>query len=158
MRVYVCVFHILELHLCSWKKYKPPTIFSSNEFDFLYEVGITNVLSRLEDRKQIVQSTATYFTVVKVKAQIDQIMDGWKCLGIDELIKSYPSKMHQLLVSRPEPLTSDTLFDQFQSNLSPLGSNRREDEEQMIVYWNHFLELIGCKFLSIYDIMGRTQP
>ena len=72
-----------------------------------------------------------------MKAQIDQIMDGWKCLGIDELIKSfksYPSKMHRLFTSRPEPLTSDSLFDMFQSKLSPLGSNQREDEEQVVVY------------------------
>ena len=104
-------------------------ILSSDEFDFQFEVGISNVLSGLEDRKQIVQSTANYFTVVRVKAQIDQIVDGLKCLEINELIKSYPASMHRLFVSQPEPLTSDSVFNLFQSKLSPLGSNRREDEE-----------------------------
>ena len=133
------------------------SILNSDKFDFRFEVGIGNVLSSLEDRKQIVQSITNYFTVVRVKAQIDQIMDGLKCLGIDELIKSYPSTMHRLFISRPEPLTSDSVFNLFQSKLSPEGSNRREDEEQMVMYSNYYLELIGCKlfFLStMFHILG----
>ena len=135
------------------------SILNSDKFDFRFEVGIGNVLSSLEDRKQIMQSITNYFTVVRVKAQIDQIMDGLKCLGIDELIKSYPSTMHRLFISRPEPLTSDSVFNLFQSRLSPEGSTRREDEEQMVVYWNYFLELIGYKlfFCRLCSHLGWTH-
>ena len=44
------------------------SILNSDKFDFRFEVGIGNVLSSLEDRKQIVQSITNYFTVVRVKA------------------------------------------------------------------------------------------
>lgn len=123
-------------------------VLNSNEFDFRFEVGITDVSCQLENRKHIVQSISNYFTVVRVKAQIDQLYEGMKCLGIDELFKAYPSTMHHLFVSQPQPLTSDSMMFLFQPVLSPEGSNRREDEEQLIMYWVHFLELIGCKLLS----------
>ncbi len=84
-------------------------IVRSEEFDFRFEVGISDVFDQ-EDRKRVVQSIANYFTVIRVKAQTDEIIEGLKCLGIDELIKCYPSTMYRLFISQPEPLTSESIF------------------------------------------------
>ncbi len=121
-------------------------IVHSEEFDFRFEMGISEIFGP-EERKGVVQSIANYFTIVRVKAQIDQMIDGMKCLGIDELLKCYPSTMYRLFISQPVPLTSESMFNLFLARLSPEGSNKRENEEQIIVYWNYLLELIECKFM-----------
>ena len=125
-------------------------VLDSDDFDFRFEVGIGD---NLKDRKSIVQSVANYFTVIRVKAQIDQICEGLSCLGVDELMKSYPSTMHRLFTSQPQPLTPYSVFDMFHAKLSSEGSNQREDQDQVLMYWSHFLELVGCKFaLCVYPI------
>ena len=56
--------------------------------------------------------------------------------------------MHHLFISQPVPLTSESMFNLFLSRLTPEGYNKREDEEQIVIYWNHFLELIKCKLID----------
>ena len=80
-----------------------------------------------------------------MKAQLDQMIDGLNVLGIYELIKANPHAMHKLLVSKPVPMTSDFIMDLFQTRFSAEGSNRREDEELVMMYWVHFLEMIECE-------------
>ena len=51
----------------------------------------------------------------------------------------------QLFTSNPKPLTADFMIDLFQSRFSPECSNRREDEEQIWMYWVDFIERIDGK-------------
>ena len=99
----------------------------------------------LSDCDCIVQFFAKHFTVVRVKAQLDQMIDGLKALGIYDLIKANPRSMHKLFTSKPTPITSDVVINLFQTRFSPEGSNRREDEEQVVMFWVRFLEMIECK-------------
>ena len=73
-------------------------LLDSDEYAFRFEIGVCDVSSevKLSDRDRIVLSLANYFTVVVVKAYIDQIVDGLKVLGISELIKANPRTMHKL--------------------------------------------------------------
>ena len=48
-----------------------------------------------------------------------------------DLIKANPRTMHKLLTQRPKLLTSDS----FETKLSQVGSNRREDEEMLVMFW-----------------------
>lgn len=122
-------------------------LLDSDEFEFRFDIGVSDLSSRVElsDRVCIVQSLATHFTVVRVKAQIDQMIDGLHSLGIYDLVKANPHTMHKLLVSRPEPITSDFMLNLLQTRFSPDGSNGREDEEQVVMYWVHFIDMIECK-------------
>lgn len=120
------------------------TVLDDDAFDFRFELGITQQPSTLSDRDCIVQFFAKHFTVVRVKAQLDQMIDGLKALGIYDLIKANPRSMHKLFTSKPAPITSDVI-NLFQMRFSPEGSNRREDEEQVVMFWVHFLEMIECK-------------
>ena len=61
--------------------------------------GITQQPSTLSDCDCIVQFFAKHFTVVRVKAQLDQMIDGLKALGIYDLIKANPRSMHKLFTS-----------------------------------------------------------
>jgi len=123
------------------------TLLDSEEFSFRFDVGVVDLSRNVEfsDRDQIVQSLATYFTVVRVKASIDQIIDGLNALGMYDLIKANPCTMHKLFVSQPLSLTADYMLSLFQTRLSPEGTNRREEEEQLVMYWVHFIEMIEGK-------------
>ena len=64
---------------------------------YLHETGYRKAV-KLENRNEIVQVMANYHTLVKVKAQIDQFLDGLRSLLIDEEIQRYPELMQPLFV------------------------------------------------------------
>ena len=49
-------------------------------------------------------------------------------------MQSNPRAMQKLFLSRPVPLTSDYILGLFETRFSLEGSNRREDEEQIMMY------------------------
>ena len=59
-----------------------------DELDFRFEIGVSEPSNKLmlSDLCRIVEAIATHCTVVKFKAQIDQIIDGLKTLGVYDLI------------------------------------------------------------------------
>lgn len=118
-----------------------------DELDFCFEMAIAEASSllALSDCSRIVQSLAKYRTVVKVKARIDQVTEGLHTLGVYDLIKANPQTMHKLFTSCPKYLTADFMMSLFQAKCSPEGSNRREEEEEVLMHWVHFLELIEGK-------------
>ena len=90
-----------------------------------------------------------------IEAYIDQILDGLKALGISELIKANPHAMHKLFVSQPVPLTADYMLDLFTTRFSPEGANRRENEEQTVMYWINFIERIeGIQVQKAFNLIG----
>ena len=112
-------------------------------FDFRFEIGVADLSSSLElsDRFRIIQSLSTHYTVIQMKAQIDQIIEGLHVLGVYDLIQSNPRMMKDLLTTIPKPLTIDEIMC-FDVRFSPESSNRREDEELIWMYWMNYLELI----------------
>lgn len=124
-------------------------VLDDDAFDFRYELSISGQPSTLSDSDHIVKFSAKHSTVVRVKAQLDQVIDSLNVLGIYELIKANPHAMHKLLVSKPVPMASDFIMDLFQTRFSAEGSNRREDEEPVMMYWVHFLEMIEVVNIAI---------
>lgn len=124
------------------------TLLDSDEYDMRYSIGIGQPSSSLKlcDRDRIVQAFATHFTIITVKAELDQMTEGLKALGVLQLIHSNPKKMRQLFVRESKvKLTADILMDIFRFNLSPLGSNTRECEETVIMHWVNYLQMIEGK-------------
>ena len=121
------------------------TLLDSDEYETRYNIGIGQLSSSLNfcDLDRIVQAFATHFAVICVKAELDQLADGLKTLDIFDLLRSNPNKMRQLFVNEnPDSLTADKMLDMFLSNLSPLGSNRRESEEAVVMKWVNYLQMI----------------
>ncbi len=111
-------------------------LIDSDDYDFRFDVGLGVPLDDLRGRDEIVKSLSTYFTVVKVKAQIDQLVQGLSVLGILDLLQANPRKARELFVySKPEDTTADAVLTLFAPRLSPQGCNRREDEEQVVMLW-----------------------
>lgn len=83
-----------------------------------------------------------HHTVISVKAQLDQIVDGLRDARILDLLRQNPSKMGELFTSEKRCITADILIALFEPSLSPCGHNDREAEEAVIVYWTEFIQKV----------------
>ena len=117
---------------------------------FRYTIGMCQPSSSLDlsDRYNIVQSMATHYSIVSVKAELDQFVDGLRASGVLELFQKFPTVMRPtLLCKEPLPLTSDHMIDLFEPIMSISGSNRREEEEAIVLKWINYLQLIEGEVL-----------
>ena len=82
-------------------------------FDMMYVcVGLT--VDSMIDRDDLINTIALYYTVVRCKAQVDQLTEGLRVLGVLELMKENPYKAKDLLVYKePEHLTADKIISMF---------------------------------------------
>lgn len=128
------------------------SMLDSEEFSFRFDIGVSDLTHNLVlgDRDRIVRSIANYFTVVRVKVQIDQLTDGLKALGVLDIMKGNPHSMRELFLSKPKPITADGMINLFETRFSPVGSNRCEDEEAVALQWIHLIQLIEGKKYRYY--------
>ena len=120
-------------------------LLGTDEYDFRYECGVSQPVTsiNLSDRNKLVSAIAMHYSVVRVKAELDQIVNGLKVLKIEELIQANPQKMRELFVHfKPLPLTADALFDMFPARFSPICSNKRESEEAALMKWVNYTQAV----------------
>ena len=61
----------------------------------------------LADRNEIVSLLTTYHCLIKVKAEVDQFIEGLKVLNVDELVRKHPNEMKPFFLDGFfEPLTA----------------------------------------------------
>ena len=80
-----------------------------------------------------------------VKAELDQLLDGLKELGVLGLmhIRDNPNEATNLFVhNTAKQLTADKVFDFFVAHLSPPMSNARDTQEAQVLHWANFLQLV----------------
>ena len=127
-------------------------LLDSDEYDFRYDVGVTQPshTSQFADLDCIVQSLAMHYSVVCVKAELDDMVDGLKTLDVLGLIRTNGNKLRPLFVCGDStPPTVDNMIDMFAPKLSPIGSNRRESEEEVVMQWVNYLQMIESKFICV---------
>jgi len=131
-------------------------LLDSDEYDFRFDVGMSCLPANfsLADRDRLVQSLSIHHCIVIIKAQLDQIISGLEVLGVYQLIKANPNAMFHLLHTIPSPLTATNVLDVFEeTRFSEGGSVKREDEEQIMMYWVQLLhEIEGDCCLILYYI------
>ena len=76
--------------------------------DIVLETGYRKPLGTVtvSDKEEIIRVLKRYHTLIKVKAEIDQFIEGLQCLGIDHLIKEHPDLMEPLFVNKNKSLTA----------------------------------------------------
>ena len=105
-------------------------LLGSDEYDFRYDLGIGQPVNTIR-LERIISSIANHYSILVVKAELDQ------------LIRENAPQMKSLFIySEPAPLKVDNIFELFTPKLSPVGSNRREVEEAAVMLWCDFLQLI----------------
>ena len=75
------------------------------------------------------------------------VVEGLNVLGVHDPMKANPNVFLKLMTESDAELNADYILNLFSTNFSEAGSNRREVEEQAIIYWVNFVQLIECTFL-----------
>ena len=122
-----------------------------------YDCGISQLPASIaaKDQTAIVSAIALHYTILVVKAELDQLVQGLETLGILSLLRNHPTSARPLLThSDARPLTAGDVFDMFQPQLSPPGSNAREREEDQLIKWLNFLEQVEGKQSLIQNFMS----
>ncbi len=128
-------------------------LLTDDDFDFQYEIGVAKPICSLNltHRDHIVQSSALHYSVLVVKAELDQLASGLRTLGILDLVQANPKLLRPLFTyMEPPPPTGGQIIDLFHPKLSPVGSNRRDDEESIVMLWVNYLQNIESKTCENY--------
>lgn len=131
-------------------------LLDSEEFEFRFDAGLAMPTSSISisDKKQIAMSMAMHFLVYKTKAEMDQLREGLKSLGILDLMHRYPTQMKPLFLATGKPVLSASLvLAMFDVHWSLPGSNRREDEEAVILGWNEYVRDLEGVLFSMVSMM-----
>lgn len=114
---------------------------ASDDLDFRFDIGYCKPVT-IDNKSQLVASTALHFTIYQVKAALDQFIEGLETLGIHSLIKKHPESFFTLFCGKADqhPLTADDFLSLFQPDYAPSSSNDRETEEALILNWNDFMQ------------------
>ena len=86
-----------------------------------------------------------------IKAELDDISVGLETLGVLSLLQKNPVKMRPLFIAYQYHLSADIMQDLFHVCLSPTGSNSRQKEEEISLYWINFLQNIESKDTVIFS-------
>ena len=100
----------------------------------------------LSNHHDIVNAFTMHYSLISVKAELDQMVKGLRMYGVYELIQANKQLMRQLFVHfKPLTFTADMLFDMFPAKFSPVGSNAREAEEAALMNWVNYTQEIEGK-------------
>jgi len=129
------------------------TMLESPENSFWHDCGVTQAgfSIKFEDKLRIVSALCRHFTIFAAVAEIEQLLRGLKTLDFANLMYSYPSVMRTVFEKDKQPITADFIQDFFEVKFSPVGSNRRRVEEDIIMNWINYLHDIE----GIYKLVGH---
>ncbi len=86
--------------------------------------------------QSLVDAAATHYCILRVKAELHQLVEGLNVFKIGQLISEDPQILRELFVHfKPLPLTSDRVFEMFPPDFS--HTNAREIEEEVVMNWVH---------------------
>ena len=106
-----------------------------------YDCGISQLPASItaKDQATIVSAMCLHYTILVIKAELDQLVKGLETLDILSLLREHPNAAHPLFIhSDGPPLTSGDVFDMFYPLPSLPGSNAREREEEQLIKWLKF--------------------
>ena len=114
-------------------------LLDDKEYEFRFDLGLGQVSSSvtLSDQVRIIDCMCKHFSILTIKAELDQILCGLSStLNVLYLLREHPKSFHPLLVYNPvERLSGDMIYKLFITVLSPDGSNRRDAEELVVMWW-----------------------
>lgn len=118
----------------------------SDDYSFRYDIGIfqPSHAFKLSDKDKICTLISKYYSFLRVKAELDQIVSGLSStLNMFELIRSHSSQMKELFLYKPQHcLTWEDLLNLLPAKFSVDGCNRREREEAVFMKWISVLKVI----------------
>lgn len=111
-------------------------------FDSGFSVPVTQ--ASLENVPDIVKAVCLQTTLLNVKAELDQMVEGLKLFDVISLLRQHPLKFKSLFVFDPvdSVLTVDQMVVLFDVVYSPQGSSKRVSEEASCTGMSFFMTLL----------------
>ena len=117
--------------------------------EFRYDCGVPQPSSvlKISDQDMIISSIAKHFAVHRCKTELDQLLKGLENLGVLELVRANTKMMREIFLGTVimKNVTADLLFDLFPAHFSATGSNRREQEERIVMFWDNYNQKVEGK-------------
>ena len=114
---------------------------SANDHDVLSLCGIQ--FGKLEHKNEIVEAIVKHSCIFSVKAELDQLREGMELFHMPKIFKRYSALFRPLFIHSILRLTAESMQDMFTIEFSPVGSNRRDNEENVAMHWVSLLEEAG---------------
>ncbi len=118
------------------------TLVDSEEFAFRFDAGVTmpSTSVTLENKEEVAGALAMHYLVYSCKGELDQFKQGLSCLGMLELARRHPQLMRPLFLSSGKvKLTASKFLNLFKVCWSPMGSNRKDREDDVIYAWTEYV-------------------
>ncbi|XP_022805690.1 uncharacterized protein LOC111342835 [Stylophora pistillata] len=104
--------------------------------DVIMNTGFTSTIS-LEKKDTIVRIITLQNTIMRVKAELDQMREGLRLHGCLAMMEEYPSLMEKLFVPGEDyTVTSTFLMNSLTAEYSEPGSTRKLQETAVMAYFN----------------------
>ena len=110
------------------------------ESDFRFEVGYTKPFVTMSDKEEFPRSIALHYTLLISLSELNQFIDGLKICNILQLVREYPDMFRILFEVPNSKLTAEDIDSIFDPQFSPVGSNKFTIEQNIIFYFNQYLE------------------
>ena len=127
------------------------SLLMQERFTFIMDCGYLKPFSTvtINDVTDIAYAVFMEYVVNRSGQELSQFIDGLETLGVTTLIKSNPQAMKQLFVydAGSKRVTPSYILDLFVPCLSPRGHNQREDEEDVILNWNDYVQ--DCEGITL---------
>ncbi|CAG9763530.1 unnamed protein product [Ceutorhynchus assimilis] len=109
--------------------------------DSIFPTAGCHFIEKLDDKERILQDTLKFYAYRRIQEPLKQFISGLNTCGVlDEIIKN-PDLFRTLFCLTKKPLTADKVEKMFQViEYSPIGSNRRENENRTICFFRDYLE------------------
>lgn len=120
-------------------------LLDSDDFNFRFDIGISQPVNtmKLSDKERIVNLMAKHFTILVVKAELDQMLCGLSStLNVLELIRENKGMRQLFVYNQQPPMSWEDIYSVLPAVMSPEGSNIQEEEEAVIMKWIKLCQFI----------------
>ena len=109
---------------------------------FKCDVDKPSTMYSLANKQSIIQALSTHFILFTRKAEIDRLGQGLDHVGLLSLLKQYPGVGLNIFLPDETILTASYMIDLLDVNYSPLGSNNRAKEEEVMIMFYNYLQVV----------------
>ena len=114
---------------------------ASRNTDIRFDCGYSKPIVKYEDKEDLFHAICMHSTILASQTELNQFIDGLKLYNALDIIRAFPDSARSLLQNVGcKKLSAEDLDKLFTFELSPVGSNRRQKEEAIVMNFTRYLE------------------
>ena len=114
---------------------------ASRNTDIRFDCGYSKPIVKYEDKEDFLHAICMHSTILASQTELNQFMDGLKLYNALNIIRAIPDSARSLFQNVGcKKLSAEDLDKLFKFELSPVGSNRIQKEEAIVMNFTRYLE------------------